>query len=235
MIRDTVEGENMTRILIVEDEQNLAKAIGEIMNRAGYETDLVYDGVDAVKYAASRTYSVIILDIMLPDLDGYGVVAELQKRSITTPILMLTALSETKDKVIGLNCGADDYLAKPFDNEELIARVNALIRRSSQPSESLSYEDLTLNLRNSTLWSRGKSVELRPKEFEVLKELFLHPEETVSVKTLSIRAWDGEATSNNVEVYMTFIRRKLSLLKSVVGIRKVQGVGYVMAVQQAAR
>ena len=221
------------RILIVEDERSLSNALKKIMEQHGYFVDAVYDGRSAVDYAGSLDYSVIVLDVMLPELDGFGVVKELREKNIGTPVLMLTARSATTDKVTGLNIGADDYMTKPFDTEELVARVAALSRRTGGVAvDKLSYHDLTLNLNSAMLSCSDKSVQLSHKEFEVLKMFLYNPTMTVTTDSLISNVWgiESEATDNNVEVYISFIRKKLKYLRSTVAIKKVPRIGYRLEV-----
>ena len=194
------------QILIVEDELALSNAIKKLLEQRGYFADAVYDGDSAVDYATSVNYSLIILDVMLPKRDGFEVVRALRREGVHTPILMLTARTATADKVQGLNCGADDYLTKPFDTDELLARVGALTRRTGEVLvDTVRFEDLTLELGSAKLLCGDDSVQLSRKEFDVLKTFLYNPSMTVSTETLIINAWgyDSEATDNNAEVYAT--------------------------------
>ena len=221
------------QILIVEDELSLSNAIKKLLEQRGYFVDAVYDGADAVEYARAVRYSLIILDVMLPKLDGFGVVQALRRDGISTPILMLTARTATPDKVQGLNCGADDYMTKPFDTDELLARVGALTRRTGEVLvDTVKYADLTLDLGSASLSCGGDSVQLSRKEFAVLKTFLYNPTMTIHTDTLIANAWgvDSEATDNNVEVYISFLRKKLKYLGSKVAIRKLQRIGYRLEV-----
>ncbi|MBS7263441.1 MAG: response regulator transcription factor [Eubacteriales bacterium] len=217
------------QILIVEDEVSLSKAIKRLLEQKGYFVDAVYDGLSAVDYAKGMEYDLIILDLMLPKLDGFEVVRLLRKDNVGTPILMLTARTTTRDKVTGLNTGADDYMTKPFDTEELLARVAALTRRTGEVIvNTLDYADLSLNVNSAVLSCGEKNVQLSHKEFEVLKIFLYNPTMTVMTDTLIVRVWgvESDATDNNVEVYISFIRKKLRFLGSRVSIRKIQKIGY---------
>lgn len=217
------------QILIVEDEVSLSKAIKRLLEQKGYFVDAVYDGLSAVDYAKGMEYDLIILDVMLPKLDGFEVVRLLRKDNVGTPILMLTARTTTRDKVTGLNTGADDYMTKPFDTEELLARVAALTRRTGEVIvNTLDYADLSLNVNSAVLSCGEKNVQLSHKEFEVLKIFLYNPTMTVMTDTLIVRVWgvESDATDNNVEVYISFIRKKLRFLGSRVSIRKIQKIGY---------
>ena len=219
------------RILLVEDEVSLSNAVKKILEKHGYFTDAVYDGLSAIEYTQSAEYDLIILDVMLPRLDGFEVLRVLRGEHNDTPILMLTAKSTMSDKVSGLNQGADDYMTKPFNTEELLARVGALTRRKGNDVvNSLSYSDLTLDLHSASLCCNNESVQLSRKEFEVLKVFLYNPTMMITTETLIIKVWgaDSEATDNNVEVYISFIRKKLKYLGSKISIKKVQGFGYRM-------
>ena len=217
------------RILIVEDEVHLAETLGQIMQEQHYQTDVVNDGADGLDYALSGQYDLVLLDVMLPKLDGFEVARRLRSAHISTPILMLTARDETGDKIAGLDCGADDYMTKPFDSGELLARVRALTRRQGEVlSQSLTVYDLVLNLSTRCLSCAGKSVRLGFKEFDVLRLLMaapksLIPKEDIINKVLGI---DSDAEDNNVEVYISFLRKKLNFLGSRVSIGTVRKVGY---------
>ena len=221
------------QILVAEDEVSLAKALKRILEKKGYFVDMVHDGATALDYAQGMSYQLIILDVMLPEMDGFAVVRELRRTRVNTPILMLTARTTTTDKVTGLNFGADDYMTKPFDPEELLARVGALTRRTGEVVvDKLVYEDLRLELQSATLSCGEETVQLSHKEFEVLKTLLCQPSMTISTDMLIVNVWgvESEATDNNVEVYISFIRKKLKYLHSRVGIKKLQKIGYRLEV-----
>ena len=221
------------QILVVEDEVSLANALKKILEQQGYFVDCVHDGLNAVDYAKGLDYNLIILDVMLPKLDGFEVIRILRKDGVSTPVLMLTARTSTADKVAGLNGGADDYMTKPFAAEELLARVNALTRRRGELIiNTVDYGDLSLDLSSAMLTSGERTVQLSHKEFEVLKTFLSNPTMTVPTETLLINGWgmDSEATDNNVEVYVSFIRKKLKYLNSRVSIKKIQKIGYRLEV-----
>ena len=220
-------------ILLVEDEISLSNAVKKILEQHGFIVDAVYDGQSAVDYATGMDYGLIILDVMLPKLDGFEVLRILRRDGINAPILMLTARSTVPDKVTGLNSGADDYMTKPFDTEELLARVGALTRRTGEVIvETVSYEDLTLGIKSALLSCGEQSVQLSRKEFEVLKIFMYNPSMTVTKDMLISNVWgiESEATDNNVEVYISFIRKKLKYLKSRVTIHTIQKIGYRLEV-----
>ena len=216
-------------ILLVEDEVSLSNAIKRILEQRGFLVDAVYDGLDAVDYATGMDYGLIILDVMLPKLDGFEVLRRVRGAGVHAPILMLTARSAIPDKVSGLNGGADDYMTKPFDTDELLARVGALTRRTGEVIvNEVRYEDLTLDVQSAVLRCGGESVQLSRKEFEVMKTFLYNPTMTITKDSLISSIWgmDSEATDNNVEVYISFLRKKLKYLKSRVSIRNLQKIGY---------
>ena len=217
------------RILIVEDEIRLAETLGQIMEEQHYQADVVNDGADGLDYALSGQYDLVLLDVMLPKLDGYEVARRLRAAHISTPILMLTDRDDTGDKITGLDCGADDYMTKPFDSGELLARVRALTRRQGEVlSQSLVVSDLTLSLSTRCLSCAGKSVRLGFKEFDVLRLLMSAPKAVIPKEDIISKVWgiESDAEDNNVEVYISFLRKKLHFLGTRVSIGTVRKVGY---------
>lgn len=220
-------------ILIVEDETALAEAVAHILRKAGHSADRVADGQSALDYIRVGTYDLVLLDIMLPKLDGLSVLRQMRSEGVQTPVLMLTARTTVPDKVAGLNAGADDYLTKPFDPEELLARVGAMTRRKgAMVLNEISFQDLTLDLNTVTLRCGARDVQLSPKEFALARLMLSEPSMTYSKDLLISRAWglDSEATDNNVEAYISFLRKKLRYLGSKVGIRNLQKIGYRLEV-----
>lgn len=219
------------RILIVEDEKNLAESLKQMITAQKFQADTVYDGEDGLEYARSGQYDAMILDVMLPKLNGFQIVKTLRKEGNAIPVLMLTARDDTEDKVRGLDSGADDYLTKPFTTEELLARVRALTRRQGtvQMAE-MSFGDITLLLSSSSLTKGDKQVRLSQKELEVLKLLMARAGAIVSKNDLIARVWglDSEAMDNNVEAYISFLRKKLFYLGSVVQIVSQRKMGYFL-------
>lgn len=216
-------------ILVVEDEVRLAETLGEILKGQKYTCDLVFDGRDGLDYAESGIYDVILLDIMLPKMSGFDVVNELRKKKVSTPVILLTARDEVTDKVRGLDCGADDYLTKPFSTDELLARIRAVSRRQGEVlMDELEYADLRLNLSNCTLSGKAKSVKLGYKEFEIMKLLMANPGGIISKDELLTKVWgyESDAEDNNVEVYISFLRKKLQFLESSATIATVRKIGY---------
>lgn len=221
-------------ILIVEDEEALAGALEHILQKAGHTTDWVADGQTALDYIRGFSYDLVLLDIMLPRLDGVSVLRQVRTEGVQTPVLMLTARTTVPDKVKGLNAGADDYLTKPFDPEELLARVGAMTRRKgAMVLNEISYEDLTLDFNTVTLRCGSQDVQLSPKEFQIARLMLTEPNMTFPKELLITRAWgmDSEATDNNVEAYISFLRKKLRYLGSRVTIRNLQKIGYRLEVQ----
>ena len=220
-------------ILLVEDDVSLSNAVKRILEQQSYRVDAVYDGLAAVDYAKGMDYNLIILDVMLPKLDGFEVLRILRRDGVHTPTLMLTARSAVQDKVTGLNGGADDYMTKPFDTEELLARVSALTRRTGEVVvETVGWEDLSLNVKSAVLSCGSESVQLSRKEYEVMRLFLYNPTMIITKDQLIMRVWgiESEATDNNVEVYISFLRKKLKYLKSHVSIKNLQRIGYRLEV-----
>lgn len=219
------------RILIVEDETRLAETLRQLMEDQRYQADMVGDGADGVDYGLTGQYDLIILDVMLPKVDGFEVARRLRSAHISTPILMLTARDDISDKIGGLDCGADDYMTKPFDSVELMARVRALTRRQGEVlGDVLKVGDLSLECSSRLLRVGERSVRLGFKEFEVMRLLMVNSRAVVSKETLIAKIWglDSEAEDNNVEVYISFLRKKLAYLGSRIAISTVRKVGYYL-------
>ncbi|MCI2112323.1 MAG: response regulator transcription factor [Ruminococcus sp.] len=217
------------QILIVEDEKRLADALKQILIEQKYMADVVYDGNDGLEYGKSGIYDLIILDIMLPYKDGFQVAFELRQNKINTPILMLTAKDTVPDKVSGLNCGADDYMTKPFAPEELIARIKALTRRKGEVVlDETSYGDFNFIASTNQLSKGIKSVHLNFKEAEILKLFLSKPEVIISKEEIITKVWgyESDAGSNNVEAYISFLRKKLHFINSDTEIKSVKKMGY---------
>lgn len=224
------------RVLIVEDEIRLAEALGEIMKSQRYTADIVNDGEDGFDYAMSDIYDVIVMDVMLPKMNGFDIVRKMREEKNQTPVIMLTAKDDTVDKIKGLDCGADDYLTKPFVPGELLARIRAISRRQGEVvMDELKVEDIVLSLSNYTLSCDGRSINLGPKEFDILKILMSNPNVIVPKEDILIKVWgtESDAEDNNVEVYISFLRKKLTHLKSVVQITTVRKIGYRLEVGSA--
>ncbi len=217
------------RILLIEDEKRMAQALCEILRLENYEMDHCADGAEGMDAVESEIYDIIILDVMLPHKNGFEIAREAREKGIRTPILMLTAKSDLDDKVTGLDCGADDYLTKPFMTRELLARLRALGRRNIHtPDGTLTFGDITLNRNHSMLICGENSVRLSEKEFRILEYLISNQGQILTREQLAVKIWGYESVAeyNNVEVYMSFARRKLNFVKSRTEIKAVRGVGY---------
>ena len=219
------------RILLVEDEERLSQALVEIFKENKFGVDAVYNGVDGLNSARTGIYDIVILDIMLPQMDGLAVLRTLREEKNAVPVLLLTAKEDVADKVEGLDSGADDYMTKPFSTEELLARVRALTRRKGDVrDDNLSLGDLALNRKNCEIVSlvTGQSLKLALKEYQIIELLFRHPHEVITKETIIERIWGDRSTAeyNNVEVYISFIRKKMEFLKVKTVIRTARGIGY---------
>ena len=223
------------RILLVEDEEALADAVAEILKQSHYQVDVVYRGDEGYDYAASGIYDIILLDIMLPGMDGLSVLKKLRKDGLSTPVILLTAKSEIDDIITGLDAGSDDYLPKPFSTGELLARIRALSRRSgSYTGEVLCYHGLSFDKGSMELSAGKNSIRLGPKEGQLI-ELFLRSPGQILPKDLLIeKVWgiESEAEYNNIEVYISFLRQKLSSLEPSAQIHTVRGVGYQLETEK---
>ncbi|MCE3203965.1 response regulator transcription factor [Paenibacillus sonchi] len=224
------------RILIVEDEVHLAEALTQILKKQNYSVDAVHDGRSGLDYAQSGIYDLLLLDIMMPEMDGFTVLKKLRSGGISTPVIMLTAKGEITDMVAGLDYGADDYIAKPFSSEELMARIRAALRRKGEviPDDTLKLGDMELNTANLRLSVKGKEIKLNLKENELLELLILRKQAVTSKEQIIEKLWgfDSEAEYNNVEVYISFLRKKLVFLNSEVRINTIRNVGYVLEVNR---
>ena len=224
------------RILIVEDQVNLAEALAQILRKNNFTVDTANDGETGLDNALSGIYDLIILDIMLPKLDGITILKNLRRENIATPIIMLTAKGEISDKVIGLDSGADDYLAKPFATEELLARIRAMSRRKGEiiADNGLGFEDIELNTSTLKLTRGEREVKLTLKESEILEYLILRKNISTSKEVIIEKLWgyDAEVEHNHVEVYISFLRKKLTFLASRVVINTIRGVGYMLEVKE---
>lgn len=224
-------GIDIMRILIIEDELPLAQALAELLKKENYIADIAGDGLIGLDYALSGAYDVIILDIMLPKMDGFAVLRGIRSNKISTPVMLLTAKYQISDKVTGLDLGADDYLTKPFSTDELLARVRALGRRKGEViDDALTFSDVTLKLKLCELCGPAGSVSLGLKEFQLIELLMRNSDQIVTKDTIIEKVWsfDGDVEYNNVEVYISFLRKKLSYVSDHARIKTVRGVGYKM-------
>ncbi|MHA7965346.1 response regulator transcription factor [Paenibacillus sp. CAU 1782] len=222
------------RILIVEDEIHLAEALTQILKKQNYSVDAVHDGSAGLDYAMSGIYDLILLDIMMPEMDGITVLKKLRGAGNATPVIMLTAKGELPDKVAGLDYGADDYIAKPFASEELLARMRAALRRKGEvmPEDALKFGDVELNTSTLKMSVKGKEIKLNLKESELLELMIVRKQAVTSKELIIEKLWgfDSDAEYNNVEVYISFLRKKLTFLGSSVRITTIRSVGYVLEV-----
>ncbi len=219
------------KILLAEDEKRMNRALSELMRQEGYEVTSVENGSDALYEIEGGIYDLVVLDVMMPYLNGFEVAKKVRASGIKTPILMLTAKGELDDKVEGLDSGADDYLTKPFQTKELLARLRALTRRfSGETDHKLSFGDVELNTETCMLLCKtnGQSVRLKEKEFNLMRYLLSNQGRIMDRETLAVKVWslDSEAEYNNVEVYISFTRKKLKFIGSDVQIKAVRGIGY---------
>ena len=225
------------RILIMEDEVRLAGTLADLLRRQGYVADMCHDGLRGLDEANSGIYDLILLDAMLPGLDGFSLLQQLRAGGNTTPVLMLTARSEVADRVRGLDSGADYYLTKPFDAQELLACVRLLLRRSggeARTDDAVSCGDLRLEPGTFLLCCAQRSVRLSRREYDLMEFLMRNQKIIVTKEQLLVKVWgyDSDAEDNNVEVYISFLRRKLSHLHSCVKIKTIRLVGYCLEVEE---
>lgn len=218
------------RILLVEDEVRLSQALVEIFQKNHYGVDAVYTGTEGLLYAQSTLYDVIVLDIMLPQMDGITVLKTLREEKNQTPVLILTAKSSVEDKVRGLDSGADDYVTKPFNTEELLARIRALTRRKDVLKEdTVVFGDFSFSRSRCEIQnSKGEGIKLSLKEFQIMEMLFENPREVIKKERIIEKIWggDSDAEFNNVEVYISFLRKKMEQLNVKTQIRTARGIGY---------
>ena len=219
------------RLLLAEDEKELSKALCAVLKHNNYSVDPVYDGQDALDYGLCENYDAIILDIMMPKLDGLTVLKKLRAEGVSTPVIILTAKAEIEDRIAGLDTGADDYLTKPFAMGELLARLRALTRRKSEFSPNLlSYGNLSLNRESFELSVGDNSIRLGNKEFQMIEMLLSNPGRLISTEQFMEHIWgyETEAEINVVWVYISYLRKKLALLGASLEIKAVRGLGYTL-------
>lgn len=219
------------RVLLAEDEKDLSKALCAILKHNNYSVDAVYNGQDALDYGLCENYDAIILDIMMPKMDGLQVLSQLRKNGISTPVMILTAKSLVEDKIAGLDMGADDYLSKPFSMGELLARLRAITRRKEafQPN-LLSFGNVSLNRETFELCSGEQAIRLGNKEFQMFEMLLSNPGRLISTEQFMEKIWgyETEAEINVVWVYISYLRKKLTTLGADIEIKAVRGVGYTL-------
>ena len=222
------------RLLYAEDEKSLAKAVSTILIKSKYSVDVVYDGQSALDYLATENYDGVILDVMMPKLDGISVLKSMRAAGDNTPVLLLTARSEIDDRVTGLDSGANDYLTKPFDMKELLARIRAMTRVPAvQADTKLNVGNVTLDCASYDLSGPGGSVKLANKEFQMLEMLMRSPKKLISTEFFMDRIWgyDSDAELNVVWVYISYLRKKLTGIDADIQIKAQRGLGYYLEVQ----
>ena len=223
------------KILIIEDEKLLADSLRTMLESKGFEVEVAYDGETGEEYAELGIYDLLILDVMMPKMDGYEVARTVRSRRCGTPILMLTARSGLEDRVEGLNAGADYYLTKPFDSRELMACINALLRRQGNQVDEMVFGNTALDLATSMLICGEKSVRLSAKEFDVMRLLLQYKDKNLSKEVILAKVWgyDSNAVENHVEVYVGFLRKKLRSIGSNVRIEALRRLGYHLEADEA--
>jgi DNA-binding response OmpR family regulator len=222
------------KILIVEDEKILADSLRNLLEGKGFQVEIAYDGETGAEYAMLGVYDLLILDVMMPNMNGYQVARQVRTRRCTTPILMLTAKSELQDRIDGLNAGADYYLTKPFDSRELLACINALLRRQGNQVDELSFGNTSLDLASGMLICGEKSIRLTAREFDVMRFLLQAQGRILSKEVLLSRIWgyESNAVENHVEVYVGFLRKKLARIGSNIRIEAIRRLGYHLEVDK---
>ena len=212
----------------------MAEALQTLLEIKGFDVEVVYDGEDGTEYAETGIYDLLIMDVMMPKLNGYQMARQVRHRRVTTPILMLTAKSETQDRIEGLNAGADYYLTKPFDNMELLACINALLRRKGDQVDMLRYGNTTLDLTGYMLSTEKNSIRLSKKEFDVMRRLMQFQSRSIRKDVLLTQVWgyESNATENNVEAYVGFLRKKLKSIGSNLKIESIRLLGYHLEVTE---
>ena len=223
------------KILVIEDEKLLAGSIRAVLEQKGFSVETVYDGETGAEYAKLGVYDLLILDVMMPGMDGFAVAREVRASRCSTPILMLTARSGLEDRIAGLNAGADYYLTKPFDTRELVACINALLRRQGSQVDELTFGNTALDLSSSLLVCGEKSVRLSAREFDVMRHLLQAGGRIVSKESILARVWgfESNAVENHVEVYVGFLRKKLRSIGSDIRIEAIRRLGYHLEVDEA--
>ena len=219
------------RILLVEDEKGISSAICQVLKKENFTVDPVYTGTDGLDYALDENYDAIILDVMLPGIDGFHILKRIREKGIKTPVCMLTARSGLEDRVRGLESGADYYLPKPFQMAELTACLRAITRRKEEaPVMELAFGDIALNQQEAKLMNKstGESVKLGAKEYQIMEMFLRNPRQILPKETIFDRVWgyESEADYSNLEVYLSFVRKKLTFLGSKVKIKATRGIGY---------
>ncbi len=217
------------KILVVEDEKEIADGISKILEKNGYQVDCVYDGLSGLDAIYSSIYDLVLLDVMLPEINGFDIIKEVRAEGISTPIIVLTAKSQTDDKILGLNTGADDYITKPFDGGELLARVAARVRNHAEIKDGrISVFDITLDSSTYKLEKGNKAVKLSKKEYQLLEYFMINKNQILSRDMIINKVWgyDDMTDYNNIEVYISFLRKKLRFVNAKASIITKKGIGY---------
>lgn len=225
------------RILVVEDAKDLNRLIVKTLKKSGYSVDSCFDGEEAELHLLGAAYDAILLDVMMPKLDGYELLQRLREKGVDTPVLFLTARDAVSDRVKGLDLGADDYLVKPFDFDELLARIRAITRkRTGNRSNLFTLDDLTVDIQRRTVTRGGEDIPLLPKEFTILEHLIRNQGIVISREQLEDRIWNYEysGSSNNIDGYMSRLRKKIDADHSVKLIHTIKGAGWVLRVKEHA-
>jgi DNA-binding response OmpR family regulator len=223
-------------ILIIEDDERIAQNISKGLQEKGYNTEIAYDGKIGLKMALNNTFDLILLDLNLPQMNGYQVCSEIRKRNANIPIIMLTALGETEDKIDGFDQGADDYIVKPFDFRELLARINVFLKRRSSENDDnrnvLQVDDLVMNLDTKIITRNDVIIELTPKEFSLLEYLVRNQNRVVSKDEIAEKIWESNNNKsyNVIEVYINFLRKKIDKDFDTKLIHTKTGMGYILRV-----
>lgn len=222
------------RILIIEDDKSLAETLRFQLEHNNFETDVCYDGEEGLHFIEQQSHDLILLDRMLPGLDGISVLKITREKNISTPIIFVTALGALNDKITGLDCGADDYLVKPFDFEELLARIRCILRRPSkwEGSKPLEYGDLSYDIEQKKLYCKDLSCSLSAREGDLLEFFLRNPKQTIPRLSILSKVWgpDAEVEDGNLDNYIYFLRRRLKSVKSSVELKTIRGVGYQLEV-----
>lgn len=222
------------KILIIEDEYNLADAIASMLKAKKYSVEIKTDGLEGLDEALTDIYDLIILDVMLPNRNGFEILKELKEENINSKVLMLTAKNTIDDKMVGFNGGADDYLTKPFHMEELLARVNVQLRKSKViANDIMELGDIVLNIKSMELCNGNNKVKIIGKEFQLLEYLMHNPNQVIDKEQLFVKIWgyETECDINTLEAYISFIRKKLKLIKSKINLKAIRNMGYVLEVE----
>lgn len=223
------------KVLIIEDEKLLADSLKALLESKGFSVEAVYDGITGAEYAQTVVYDLLILDVMMPGMDGYQVARQVRAKRCATPILMLTAKSGLEDRIDGLNAGADYYLTKPFDSRELLACINALLRRQGNQVDELVCGNTALELSTGMLVCGEKRLQLSAREFDVMRFLMQSQNQILPKEVILAKVWgfDSNAVENHVEVYVGFLRKKLQSIGSNVRIQAIRRLGYHLEVDEA--